>query len=107
MKRKHRSRAERAAAVAAWRASGETAQRWATSAGIAPSTLSRWCAEEIRRNGAGVGFVRVARGAASAVENSALSSEWTVEVGELRVRIGRGTAWADVTRLLQALGRAP
>lgn len=104
MKRKHRSVAERAAAVAAWQASGETAEVWAAGAGIAPSTLSRWRSEA---SGGRVGFVQVARGAVVASDEAGLSREWTVEAGDVRVRLSRGTAWADVTRLVAALRSAP
>lgn len=105
MRRKHRNPEERAAAVAAWQASGETTEGWAAKAGVTPSTLSRWRAEVARGR---MGFVRVAGGSAVAAGNEAgLSREWTVEAGDLRVRLARGTAWADVTRLMAALRSAP
>ena len=53
-----------------------------------------------------LGFVRVVPSVAVATEDAGLSREWMLEAGDMRVRVGRGTAWSDVTRLLSALRSA-
>lgn len=53
-------------------------------------------------------FVRLpAPGRSSSADDTGLSCEWTLEVGLVRVRLSRGTAWDDVSRLLAALRSAP
>ena len=90
--------------VAAWRASGESAQRHATGKGYGPGTL-KWWARQVGPNG-GPRLVRVVpaedKGPTPAMGDSGL---W-VEVGTARVRISCGFAATLLREVIAALGGA-
>ena len=118
---KHRNLAERAAAVVAWSRSGEAADAWANRAGISVSSFARWRAEaeaaaaSVRGERSPVAFMRLPATSertawpdiATPHAPAGLSREWTLEAGDVRVRLSRGTAWDDVARLLAAVRSTP
>lgn len=83
-----------------WRASGESAARYAERRGYSLSSLCKWATEQ-RREGkqkaAMSGFVKVE------VEAGAAMKELVVEIGEARIRLKRGFDHALLSEVMGAL----
>ena len=98
------SRAEWVQRVAAWRASGESAERHAADKGYAPGTL-KWWARQVGPSG-GPRFVRVVPAADKGPTPATGDSGLWVEVGAARVRISRGFDATLLREVMAALGGA-
>lgn len=84
--------------VAAWRASGETAERFARGRGFAPTTL-RWWASRLGPEAAPPGFVRLVPRAPAAPRAAAV----VVEVGAARIGVSAGFDPALLAQVVAAL----
>jgi hypothetical protein len=87
--------------VAAWRASGETAEAFAVGKGYEGSTL-RWWSSRLGRDEAS-GFLRLVPKASVAEVDAGL----VVEVGRARVRVKAGFDRALLAEVIAALGGEP
>jgi hypothetical protein len=91
-----RSRQEQRAEVVAWRASGMTLAKFATSRGYSRSSLEKWnrMVREERPTAIEPKFVRLEIGP---------QPELVVEVGTVRIRVGRGFDASLLRDLVAAL----
>ncbi len=87
--------------VRAWRASGESADDFATRHGFATSTLHGWSSRLPREDSP-----RFLRLVPKSVESVTPRSEVVVEVGNARVRVATGFDAALLADVVQALGGA-